>query len=614
LYSRIVTYLRRRPIEVWIAVAVFAGALVYLSAGSQVGAGRDVPAFDIDEAHKLAESYYYHLAFEQLDRSAPAWSEDFYARTNPPVAKYVFGLTLALAGHHVHDQSLQRDFDSLWGDPGRLRARVPDPMLRVTRATSLFFAALVCALLALIAGRVGGAVAAVLAPCWLLGNATFEFVARLGLTDSIMLFHLLLIVPVSWGALRAIDRFDRAAGSDPARWARLAVRTVVLPGAVIALAAGSKLNGAFAAPVYALTLLCGGWMGGGERRLSERLGNATLLIAATAVVSVACFVSINPSFHAQPLERALALPGVVENWMIKQQLSPGGGLFGLREKAATAGWVTLFSPYLALSRLGGSLGSLVGVLACGAGVVALSRSCLSRPRAEDPAAGERRRASVAVACWIVLVTVLVTVWAPLARVRYFLPPAVGVGILFGIGVAGVPALLRQAVGLLRDSRRPAVGRAWVAGVVLALVLGIAVTYRIVDPTLLDPQRLGVAVNHESLQAYRDGASRHPGSSLRQRRLGVILMYAGDPLGAMDALTEALEALPAGTGDVEVSVQRAVTLFDLARASARAGEHERSLQALRDHLSLVNALRGRARDPFVRREFDAVIAERSPGPR
>jgi hypothetical protein len=611
--STFVTEIRRPSVEVWIALAVFVVALVYLSVGARVGAGRDEPAFDIDEAHKLAESYYYHLFFERGDWSSPAWSEDFYARTNPPVAKYVFGLTLALRGLHLHDQGLQHDFDALWEQPGALRARVRDSMLSVTRAISAFFAALLCGLLALVAGRVGGAMAAVLAPCWLLSNPSFEFVARRGLTDSILLFHLLLIVPVSWGALRAFDTFEPRAGHAWHRWARFLGRTLLLPALVIALAAGSKLNGAFVGPAYAATLFCGAWIGNTEGR-GLRLGGAAVLIAGTALASVAIFMLINPYFYEQPLTRALGLPEIVGDWMIKQQLSPGGGIFSLREKIATAGWVTLFAPYLPLPRLGGFAGTLLGVVTSVAGAGVLLRTCIFTPSEDDHSSRTRRRDTVAVACWIAVVALLVTAWAPLAWTRYFLPPALGVGILFGVAVAAVLALSRRGVELLRSPEHLSVHWGPVAVAALVLGFGIGWTYWVVDPTVLDFRRLGVPVDLENLQAHRKAVLLHPDSSVRHRRLGTLLLYAGDAEGAARELTEALRALPSDSDRPKIAVQRAIALFDLARASAYAGDAKQSDAALGEHLRIVEGLRDRARDPHVRHEFDRVIAERNPASR
>ncbi|GAG10564.1 unnamed protein product, partial [marine sediment metagenome] len=213
--------------EIWIALAAFLLALTAPHVIRVTGAGAAQPSFHIDEAHKIAESYYYHLFFEAGDWTAPEWSEDFFARTNPPVAKYVFGVALALGGEHVHDQELQQAFYTLWRNPDDLRGALPDRMLAITRFVSGLFGALACGLMALVATRAGGILAGIVAPLLLVLNPVFVYVASRGLTDTIFLFHLLLVVPASWGAIRALQRLvsDGPAGASPL----VVLRGLVLP-------------------------------------------------------------------------------------------------------------------------------------------------------------------------------------------------------------------------------------------------------------------------------------------------------------------------------------------------------------------------------------------------
>ena len=603
--------LRRPSSEVWIALAIFVVALLFLGRGTQVGGAEDRPEFDIDEAHKLAETYYYHLAFERGDLGSSAWSEDFYARTNPPVAKYYFGLALAAQGHHVRDQSLQHDFDALWQSPGELRTRVPDAQLRVTRAVSRFFGALICALLALVAGRVGGALAAVLAPVWLLLNPSFQFSATHGLTDTILLFHLLLIVPVGWSALRALRGFDPFAKHGWVVWLAFCGRTLFLPALVIALAAGSKLNGAFSGPAYAAGLILGALLGGGAVGRGKRLGLAVVSIAIVAVLSVAFFMVINPYFHQEPIQRAMGLPEIVSGWMAKQQLSPGGGLFSLHEKIAAAGWITLLSPELPLPNLAGFLGGLLGVLALWVGVATLLRAVIV-PRSDEDERGRSKRGDAAVvAGWIATVVVLVTLWVPVVWLRYFLPTALGVGILFGLGFGGVMQCVQRRMELMRGTWPPRV-RWWRVALTVA-VLGIAAygTFRLLDPTLLDPFRAGVPVDRALVDAHHRAVRENPESSLRHRRLGNLLYVIGQGNAAVQELKKAVQLLPEESGVREIEVQRAVALYDLTRTSARAGEGEIWALSLREYLGIVTALRDQMNDPHVRREFDKVLAERTP---
>jgi len=597
--------------EVWIALAIFVLALFFLGRGLQVGGEDENPQFDIDEAHKLAETYYYHLAFERGDLDAPEWTEDFYARTNPPVAKYYFGLALATRGQHQRDQLLQHEFDELWQSPHELRSRVPDQQLRTTRAVSRFFGALVCALMALVAGRVGGATAAVLAPIWLLLNPGFQYAATHGLTDTILLFHLLLIVPVGWSALRALRGFDPFAKHRALTWFRFCARVVFLPALVIALAAGTKLNGAFAGPAYAAGLVLGALLGGGALGRGKRMALVTISIALTALLSVAIFMAINPYFHQEPLQRALGLPEVVSGWMVKQQLSPGGGLFSLQEKIAAAGWMTLLSPELPLPNLAGFLGRLLGVLALWIGVVTLLRVAFEPRPEEDDTQCRRRGDAAVVAGWVAVVGVLVTLWVPVVWARYFLPVALGVGILFGLGFGGLALCVQRRMELMRGTWPPGV-RWWRVALAGAL-LGLAAfgSFRVMDPTLLDPFRVAMPVDRALVDANRRAARENPNSSLRHRRLGNLLFVIGEGKPGVRELELALKALPEDSGKRTIEVQRAVVLQDLTRASARSGAGETWALSLREYLRVVRALRDEVQDPHVRAEFDRVLAERTP---
>jgi hypothetical protein len=135
-----------RSKELLIGLVAFVGALVYLAAPIHVeGGGKDVPEFHNDEAHKLGEAYYFQLFFVERDWKHPSWTEDFYSRMNPPLAKYIFGFALRMGGHPVLDQALQDDFTRLWQSPAQLRKCVPDGILRITRFVSALFGAGDCA-------------------------------------------------------------------------------------------------------------------------------------------------------------------------------------------------------------------------------------------------------------------------------------------------------------------------------------------------------------------------------------------------------------------------------------------------------------------------------------
>ena len=591
---------RGRP-GAWRVSVVFVCALVYLAGGIRVGPGGDRPPFASDEAHKLSESYYYHLFFEEGAWRHPDWQADFYARTNPPVAKYVFGAALAAAGWHVRDQRLQEDFGSLWRTRDVLRRKVPDPMLRVARGVSAAYGALVCALLFWIGQRAGGPIAGLLAALLLLTNPNFLAAARRGLTDTIVLFHLTLIVPASLWSVRTLR--------ERSGWGRLLAMTALVPGVVVALATGSKMNGALSGPVYAVSLVLAALVEPGAWRRGRLVARSVLAAGLTAVVAVAVLVALDPTLYDRPLARLLESFVVWGDWMVKQQIDPGFALFDVRERAAFASVLALRTPGVVRPRLVGVLESNLLIVGFCLGLASLAAASLRQTRtaATAPAAGD----AIVVLCWIVGVVAGVTLWMPVARYRYALPPIVAISLTAAIGLAVLPRAGRLIVAAARRSPLAPGPVTVLAGVlgVTALAFGVA---RIADPVQVDPGVNSGFTAGAAPRSYLEAARRHPGSLASQQRAGALCLMAGRRQEAAGRFAAALALIPhdpppAGSW----AVRRSVLLFKLARARAGAGDLAGALDALLEHVAAVRQVRAGlySGDPMVRGAFDQLIAER-----
>ncbi len=607
------------------ALLVFVGATIYLIGGIHVGSGGgDMPPFHMDEAHKLAETFYYHLFVEQRDLEHPAWTQDFYARTNPSVGKYILGAVLAATGHNVHDQRLQDDFERMWRKPGQLRTRVPDGMLRITRGTSAVFGALVCALLFIVGYRVGGVAAGLIAALLVLGHPYFQRYAQRGLTDTILWFHLALIVPVSFWAASVLQRHWRrsAPGGAARRWGIVSVAGVLVPGLVIALAAGSKLNGALAGPVYVGGLILAALPAAGNTTVWRRLGLAVILIGLTAVVAVAIFIAVNPYFHHHPIARAAETMRVYRDWMVKQQVDPGGGLFSLRQKVTAAGYFALHGPLIPLYRYYlGTLGIWLTVLGFAVGAVHLVGRCLPPRRdlptspAETATPETRATTDAAIAlCWIAICVVGITVWLPLAWQRYLLVPYLAVCLTAGIGLARLPAIGSSLIDVLSGARTgPGRSRLLVGSVVVvALWIVLSLTPWLIAPALLNPMVFPEASLRGRHRYYVAAVDAHPSSPVLHRHLGLIRLREGQGQQAAQQFGTALSLLPDdSTSRSAVAVQRCCLLYDLVRAYAAMGDYRRAADALRRHLTALQALRDGmvSKDPRARAAFDQLITER-----
>lgn len=115
------------------------------------------------------------------------------------------------------------------------------------------------------------------------------------------------------------------------------------------------------------------------------------MLSATAVLAVALFVAINPYLYTEGLARLVAMPAVVGDWMVKQQIRPGGGLFSLREKVTAVGWMTLESPGLPLVRAAGRAGGVLMALCTLLGLSSLIRTAITEPSAGDRSQVEQQQ-------------------------------------------------------------------------------------------------------------------------------------------------------------------------------------------------------------------------------
>jgi hypothetical protein len=99
---------RGRWVLAWLACSLVAFGLF--------GAPRTTPIHP-DEVYWIGSTYYHHLAFERRDWRHPDWMLQ-PARENPPVAKYVIGLGLALQGQHIVSREMLGCFHLMFVAPG----------------------------------------------------------------------------------------------------------------------------------------------------------------------------------------------------------------------------------------------------------------------------------------------------------------------------------------------------------------------------------------------------------------------------------------------------------------------------------------------------------------
>jgi 4-amino-4-deoxy-L-arabinose transferase-like glycosyltransferase len=593
-----------------LALGVFLAALACLCSRIEVSAERDSPPFYPDEASKLADARYGFLLFEPGGTRDPAWHERFYARTNPPLGRYAFGAAFALAGERIDDLSLEDRFNLGWREPDELRRHVPDTWLRIGRRTSAFFAALACAALALLAASVAGLAAGAASALLLLGNAQFDLFARLALTDSLLLFLLCFAALAFVPGLRAVAE----AGSGRPRGSRasIGVRAAVVPGVCIALATGTKPNGALLGPAWALALL-GVAVGSGSRRsLAKRLVGASVLGAATALVAFAIFVAANPYLYERPLAKLAESTLVWRDWMVKQQLDPGGAIYEPAQRLAQLVHSTLRARETPLVRAFGGAGRWLGLALFAIGVGGLARRAWAGARGAPEASGLPALAAVG---WAISLLVGLVLWLPLARSPYVFPAYLAVCLAQGVAAADLARGLGHAIGALRGARRPVVPGPDAAPAALAIAVAVALApgSPLVDPSLLHPLLVPDAFPRKALGGYRRAVEARPDSPIRRYHLGVALgRFHRHAEGARE-FAVALQHLPPPPSDAATEVLRADLLQGLARYREASGALDAAAAAWDEYRVVVEGLRAamRSTDPFVRASFDLVLATHGP---
>jgi tetratricopeptide (TPR) repeat protein len=587
-----------------LAAVVAAVSFALLAAGIRVAPAGDAPPFDPDEAAKISDAYYYHLLVDRRALDDPAWSEGFYARTTPTVGKLLFGAALAAAGERVEDLALQHGFDALWRDPAELRRHVPDAWLRTARLAAALCGALAAAALALVASGLGGLVAGVAAACLLLGHAGFARVSGQALTDAPLLFWLAAAPLVFAPALRALAR-PGGGPRGPRAVLALGLSAVLAPAGLVALAAGTKPNGALAAVAYALAL-AGAAFAGGRRGLARRLAGAAAVASLAAAAALALFVAANPYLYAEPLAKLVAGAAVWRDWMLKQQIDPGGALYGAGQQLALAVHLTLRSGELPLVRAFGDPGRWLGIGLFAAGVATLTARMTSAARRRDPAA-------LVVAAWAATLVLGVALSLPIVRGKYLLPAYLPVCVVQALGAAALLRLPGRARAA-RDGERSAAGPGRTAtpvAVGLGAALLLAPGSPLVDASLLHPILVPDAFRGARLAGYREGVAAHPDSPVRRYHLAIAYGVRGRFAEGASELEAALAGLAADGGDTSARVLRADALFGLAQYRAALGDREAAARALAEHLAELEGLRDamRSHDPFVRAEFDVSIALR-----
>jgi hypothetical protein len=585
--------------------------LVAFSVIISLGIGKAQTApFHIDEAHKIAETYYYRLFFVNHDLSNPDWHEDFYARMNPPVAKYIMGMYLALHGETVTDLSLQQKFEQFWKTPQYLREQIPRSLLLHARSVSVIFAALTLLLLYVIGRLLGSPVVGVLGALLLACHPIFRYHATIALTDSILTFFMTAVVPAT---VLTVDLLLSKEATAPAKTLRphpsgRMVACVAMTAVIVAAAAGTKLNGALAAVFFAVSMFAGLWLvparsPGGPR--TWPVAKVTVATAAGLGLALILFVGINPYLYRAPFSRLLSTLRVQGDWMLKQALDPGQPLWTAVQKVSAIGVHDFALPQSFFFKSSAPVLFTIFLM----GVLSMAVDVL---RAQ--ATRRVRVGKVTVLVWVTVYGFGVGAWIPVTWDRYFLPLAPFIALVSGYGIVAVFRALRVLGGRVGSPRK---GWKRIGGSALALgaavPVSLAIWYGVMDRSLLPPGVL--LLNHGNprviLGQYERAGQRRAENPLRMLYTADMKRSLRDPAGAASLYARALGLLDDQPQHVDARIMEAIGGLGLAQAYYQMSRYGDAATALESHLRTLRSIKGtlRSNDPKVLEEFDRTIQER-----
>ena len=198
---------------------------------------RDLQAveFHIDESHWIGTSYMFEAYFKG-EFWSDAWSVSQPTLTNPPVPRYVIGLSRLIGGYHIPDLNRRWDYNFNAGYNIRRGAMPSAGLLWWSRLPMAILAVLSITLGFWLIKKIGGRVPAYL---WVLFGAISPYLllqTRRAMAEAPILFFVMLAALLCYLAIKALSQPGKNTS-----W--LAGLYFGLAGFCVGLAGESKING-----------------------------------------------------------------------------------------------------------------------------------------------------------------------------------------------------------------------------------------------------------------------------------------------------------------------------------------------------------------------------------
>lgn len=286
-------------------------AVVLLALMALMFSGVVLSRYSPDESQWIYTTRYLTL-LRQGEFSSTEW-DNYWTHTQPPLARYLMGSSLKLAGYDLLKVNGPWDFTKQ-SDENESLGNMPTPdMLLWARLPIAIVASLAVLLLYVIGNRIAGPVAGIGAAAWLAINPRSRELMTRAESDGLLICLMLAGLLISIVLVGETARSLYSGGT----WRRTLLLSLLL-GLVIGLATATKLTGALGLIALAFALLLDAPIQSIIRNLQfairERLRSLTkhLLVGGAislvvGVVAFFVFIILNPALYIDPLSRSVGL-------------------------------------------------------------------------------------------------------------------------------------------------------------------------------------------------------------------------------------------------------------------------------------------------------------------
>jgi hypothetical protein len=562
--------------------------------------------FHIDEVHKISETYYYNLFFVKHDFNNSDWHEDFFARTNPPVAKYIMGAYLGWHGQVVRSLALQQKFEQYWKNPQYLLQQLSASMLINARALVVIFSGLTLLAVYLI-GRFSGSIPlGILSVLLLICNPMFQFYSKLALTDIIIMFFMTAMVLVTLFALK-IFWAEPAKNTGFINAVKIAAM-LIISAIVIAAATGTKLNGALTAILFTAAMLCGCFISSflyKNGKFMINTGKLILIISSVMPPAVIIFIALNPYLYDSFIAKMISVLRVYDDLMLIMAIDPGHPLWTGLQKITAIGFFNFTIPQDFFFKTGIPFLLAIFIIGIVHIVVSLVRALCDRQFPEW---------HVTVILWVIVYGIGIGAWVPLIWDRYFLPLAPFIAVITGYGLTVIIKSfwrLFQRHALSQEQKRilrfDAVGVA--CSVIMTFIIWNNIMDRSIIPTYLCPDRYG---KHEyNLSMYEQAGLKHSPNPWRMIYTADLKLISHDLAGACLLYEKAVNIFQSRPPSAVSTTMTAIAQYNLARAYFKSSRFKEAAMMLEAHIGTLRkiAYSLQTKDPRVISEINRIIEDR-----